>query len=211
MEYAKVILAVHVIAGVLCLLTGSLVFILKKGTAEHVKMGRAYYAAMSIVFVTSVYESAVKNNIFLLLIGIFSYYLVYTGILYNRNRSSDKMNLWNYTRIIFFAVIFLAMVLYGIYALIAGATALGVILLVFGGIGAFLSKTDIMFYILKKEIKARNFSVRSHLGRMTGSYIAAVTAFAVNNIHFLPTVVIWLLPTVLGFILISYYDRQYSR
>ena len=114
-------------------------------------------------------------------------------------------------RIIFFAVIFLAMVLYGIYALIAGATALGVILLVFGGIGAFLSKTDIMFYILKKEIKARNFSVRSHLGRMTGSYIAAVTAFAVNNIHFLPTVVIWLLPTVLGFILISYYDRQYSR
>ena len=166
---------------------------------------------MTIVFVTSVYVSAIKNNIFLLLIGIFSYYLVYTGILYNRNRSFEKMNLWNYTRIIFFAMIFLAMILYGIYALIAGAIALGIILLVFGGIGASLSKTDIFFYIMKKEQKGKNFSVRSHLGRMTGSFIAAVTAFAVNNIHFLPTVVIWLLPTVLGLILIAYYDRKYSR
>lgn len=211
MEYVKVVLIVHVIAGILSLLTGLLVFILKKGTSLHIQIGKAYYAAMTIVFVSSVYVSAVKNNIFLLLIGIFSYYLVYTGILYNRNRSAEKIGNWSYTRIIFFALIFLSMVLYGIYALIAGAYALGIILLVFGGIGGLLSKTDITFYILKKEQHAKNFSVRSHLGRMTGSYIAAVTAFAVNNVHFLPTVVIWLLPTVLGFGLISYYDRKYSR
>lgn len=211
MEYIKIVLSVHVIAGILSLLTGLLIFILKKGTSLHVNIGKTYYAAMTIVFVSSVYVSALKNNIFLLLVGIFSYYLVYTGILYNRNRTIEKMNAWNYSRIIFFAIIFLAMLIYGIYALIGGAYALGVILLVFGGIGGQLSKTDITFYVLKKENTAKNFAVRSHLGRMTGSYIAAVTAFAVNNIHFLPTVVVWLLPTVLGFGLISFYDRKYAR
>ena len=211
MEYVKVVLIVHVISGILSLLTGLLVFILKKGTSLHIQIGKAYYAAMTIVFVTSVYVSAVKNNIFLLLIGIFSYYLVYTGIFYNRNRTAEKIGNWSYTRIYFFALIFLSMILYGIYALTASAYALGIILLVFGGIGGLLSKTDITFYILKKEQNSKNFSVRSHLGRMTGSYIAALTAFAVNNLHFLPTVVIWLLPTFLGFGLISYYDRKYSR
>ena len=211
MEYVKAVLTVHVIAGILSLLTGLLVFILKKGTPLHVRIGKAYYAAMTIVFVSSVYVSALKNNVFLLLIGIFSYYLVYTGILYNRNRSAEKLNTWNYTRILFFALIFLSMLIYGTYALFIGAQSLGIILFVFGGIGAFLSRIDIVFYIFKKQEVKTNFSVRSHLGRMTGSYIAAVTAFAVNNIHFLPTVVIWLLPTVLGFILISYYDRKYAR
>jgi hypothetical protein len=43
---------------------------------------------------------------------------------------------------------------------------------------------------------------------MTGSDIAAITAFAGSNIHFLPMVVIWLLPTVIGMII--YYNKRYE-
>jgi uncharacterized membrane protein len=210
MEYVKSVLIVHVIAGALSLLTGLLVYLLKKGTSLHIRIGKIYYLAMSVVFITSIYVSLMKNNAFLFLIGIFSYYLVYTGILYNRNRSVGKTGPMDFIRILFFAIIFVSMILFGLYCLISGASGLGIILLVFGGIGGMLAKTDIYVYLLKKEVDKPNFWIRSHLGRMTGSYIAAVTAFAVNNIHFLPPIVIWLLPTAIGFFLIYFYDRKYS-
>jgi hypothetical protein len=46
---------------------------------------------------------------------------------------------------------------------------------------------------------------------MTGSYIAAFTAFLVNNTSFLTPLVVWLGPTVLGFGVIWYFSRPYQK
>jgi hypothetical protein len=50
-----------------------------------------------------------------------------------------------------------------------------------------------------------------HIGNMSGSYIASVTAFLVTAVKFLPPVVTWLGPTVIGVPLIIYTIRKYKR
>jgi hypothetical protein len=45
--------------------------------------------------------------------------------------------------------------------------------------------------------------LRRHIGMAIGSYIAATTAFLVNNITFNPAWVLWILPTIIGTLLIS--------
>lgn len=209
MDSLQLILWIHVIAGALALITGLFSFLLKKGGKGHVNFGKIYYFAMTIVFITSIYVSFMKNNVFLLLIGFFSYYLVYTGILYNRVRMVTKTAIVDYLRIFFFTLCFAAMIGIGVFAILKGNYSLSIVLMVFGSIGARLSYLDIQFFILKKARTQKNHWMKDHIGRMTGSYIAAFTAFAVNNIQFLPPLVIWLAPTVLGFGVIFYYNRKY--
>jgi uncharacterized membrane protein len=209
MDWIEKAMLLHVVAGALSLVTGLLVFVLKKGTSFHIRIGRVYFWSMALVFITSVYVSVMKNNLFLLLIGFFSFYLVFSGIEYNKIRSITKTTWKQYTHVFSFGACFLIMVLFGLYAVFTSQMALGIILLVFGGIGASLSWNDVKFYIFKRPREPRSW-MKEHIGRMTGSYIAAFTAFAVNNIHFLPPVVIWLLPTVLGTGVIIYYNRRYE-
>jgi hypothetical protein len=53
------------------------------------------------------------------------------------------------------------------------------------------------------------------MGGVIVSYIAAVSAFSVVNLHFLPTAVRWLWPSAIGvpgiFLWISYYQRKFAR
>jgi len=209
MDWIKIALVIHVASGALSLITGLLVFILQKGTAFHIRIGKLYFWCMTIVFISSIYVSIAKNNLFLLLIGFFSFYLVFSGIEYSKERTVTKTSVKHYLQVFSFASCFIIMLLLGIYATFKGNMALGIILLVFGGIGASLSLVDVKYYILKRP-RGSLIWMKDHIGRMTGSYIAAFTAFAVNNIQFLPTVVIWLLPTLIGTGVIIYYNKKYK-
>jgi len=50
---------------------------------------------------------------------------------------------------------------------------------------------------------------------MLGSYIAVVAAFSVVNFYFLPTLLRWLWPTMIGapgiFIWINYYQKKFRK
>jgi hypothetical protein len=50
-----------------------------------------------------------------------------------------------------------------------------------------------------------------HLRRMLAAYIATVSAFSVVNFSFLPPVVRWLWPTVIGTAGIALWKRYYRR
>jgi hypothetical protein len=65
--------------------------------------------------------------------------------------------------------------------------------------------------LLNKPATDQKVYLREHVGRMTGSYIAAFTAFLVNNASFLTPLVVWLGPTVLGFGVIWYFSRPYQK
>lgn len=206
----KALLVVHVFAGLLSLLTGMMEFILQKGTVFHKRIGKLYYLAMFIVFLTSVYVSITKGNWFLLLIGIFSFYLVQSGVRFNTYRVKNDLKLTDQFRVLFYGLSFVTMVLLGLISLKQNLS-LGIILLVFGGIGMSLIALESKYFLFKRPVHDKNIYMREHIGRMTGSYIAATTAFLVNNIRFLPTVVIWLAPTVLGFLVIFYFSRPYRK
>ena len=79
----------------------------------------------------------------------------------------------------------MTMVVLGLYSL-GTNLSLAIILLVFGGIGMSLALLESNYFLLKPPDLDSNIFMREHIGRMTGSYIAATTFFLVNNISFFP-------------------------
>jgi uncharacterized membrane protein len=204
------VLPLHVVLGFLSLITGLLVFLLKKGTSNHIQIGKVYFIAMLGVFLTSIWVSVLKGNLFLLLIGFFSFYLVHSGIRVNRFRKSGDVKLIDKIFTLFYGLCFLSMIGLALYGFFYGNRAMGIVLSVFGGIGLLLIKNEVRYYYLHFFPSNSDF-IKEHIGRLTGSYIAAFTAFAVNNVHFLPPVVIWLLPTVIGIFFIRKFSKPYQR
>lgn len=204
----EMILWIHVGAGILSLLFGLIVFILKKGDRRHVQIGNIYSLMMFVVFITATYVSIVKNNIFLLLIGFFSFYLVHSGLRVNAFRKTKTVRISDKFLTSIYAFLFAIILLFSFLEMINKKWGIAVILLVFGGTGAAQCFKDVRIYFLKKEMTSSAL-MRDHIGKMSGSYIAAITAFAVNNVSFLPPLIVWLSPTLLGTIAIVYFSRPY--
>ena len=206
----SVILWVHVLAGMLSLISGLIVFISRKGDKLHVLLGWLYSFFMFIVFVSGTYVSVLKDNLFLLLIGFFSFYMVHSGIQVNRFRESGRVGVLDRIFVVFYALIFLFIISISFLVSLKNNWTPAIILAVFGGLGASMSFTDIKIYFLKKEFSQKAL-IKDHIGKMCGSYIAAFTAFAVNNIHFIPSIIIWLAPTLFGTLLIIKFSKPYRE
>lgn len=200
----KLLLAVHVLAGNIALLSAAGAVIAKKGGRAHVWVGRAFAAGMTMIFLTSVPMTVMKPNLFLFLVALFNFYLVSTGWLRATNRTGVPTRLeWGIA--IGMAVAAAAMVGRGA-VMIAGVHGMGVVLLVFGLIGGVLALRDLAG--LRRQQFRGVERISSHLSRMLGGTIGAVTAFIVTNVRFEPAFVLWLLPSVALTPLIVYWGRR---
>lgn len=208
------LLILHIAAGATGLLTGTINLILRKGDKIHARWGRVFFYALMVAGFSGIGMSLIHPNYFLTIVGIFTVYMVGTGFRYIRLRlagvDNDPKPLdWMMTYSMALAgVLFLAL---GINALIQGIT-FGIVYIVFGTISLLFVRTDIKNY--RGKAKARNYWLLAHLQRMTGAYIAALTAFLVVNANllfaFVPGFVYWLLPTAILTPLIIRWSRKYS-
>ena len=82
-----------------------------------------------------------------------------------------------------------------------------VILTVFAIIGFIFSWRDLGLF--KNPIQLKNKWLKLHLGKMTGAYIASVSAFFVVN-QILPGIWNWFVPSIFGTIYISFWMRKVS-
>jgi hypothetical protein len=98
-------------------------------------------------------------------------------------------------------------IVFSIFYIIQG-DSFTIVYLVFGGIGFLFSFQDWKNFSGRSRIK--NFFLTTHIQRMTGSYIASVTAFLVVNNTVLPSVVAWLLPTAILTPFIVKWVRKYK-
>jgi len=199
--FYEIALVIHIISGFSALVAGLLAIISKKGKNLHLKTGSAFYYSMLLVAVTSVSISILKSNMFLLHIGIFSFFMVYSGHQSIKNKSL-KPGLIDWV-VFIIAVVNSAFMIY----------SLQVILIVFGGIGLSLAITDLRIFIsvLQKKEIAKNQWLLRHIGMMLGSYIATFTAFLVVSLNaFSYGWVVWLMPTIIGTPLIIYWTMKYS-
>ncbi len=73
-----------------------------------------------------------------------------------------------------------------------------------------LLRQDGQLFSGRKKIKGKAW-IRYHIGRISGAYLATITAFLVNNVHTDPEFVAWLLPTTIGVPAIVYFKRQYGE
>jgi hypothetical protein len=166
---------------------------------------------MSGVFVTAVVLSLAKNNIFLLLVGFFSYYLTVRGyrILYLKNLPAGQKATgvdWLITGVA--GLFILALTGWGIFLLTMGHS-MGIVAVAFAFIGSLFVRKDIRQFVRPPQEKMHWWY--GHISSMGGSYISAFTAFIVTNIQ-VPEYqwVLWLLPSVIGTVLILRTIRHYK-
>lgn len=202
MEIAyKIFLGIHILSGFTALVTGFIAIVAQKGAKVHKITGLTFFIGMIMVCVSAISISLMKENRFLLHIGIFSFYLVYSGYRSVRNKCLNP-SIMDWMLLFTAFVNCLVMVLSG-----------HLVLMVFGVLGASLAAQDAkLFYdiIRHKEILKSQWLLR-HISTMLGGYIATFTAFLVVNVSlesapWLP----WLLPTIIGTPLIAKWTRKYQ-
>ena len=204
----KTLLLAHVLTGGAGLFTGSLVMMLNKGTKNHFMLGKIFIISMVVSSIVGFAMSILHPNLFLLIVAVFTLYLLGTG---QRFLSLKKLGqgqkpaqidyLLTYSMLLFG----LGFVFYGIYLLVNG-NGFGSVLLVFGLISLLMTYKDFKLYSGKTKFK--NDWMLVHIQRMTGAYIASLTAFLVVNNSFLPAVLAWLLPTIIFTPLIIWHCKK---
>lgn len=216
--FTSILLIIHIIAGFAALATGFIAIITKKGKGWHIRSGRIYFWSMVIVAITALFLSAIRPNLFLLFISLFSFYLTWSG--YQAIRWKNKplpsgIHIFNKLLVpLFFAtgVIMIALSLASLSGIVRHQLLQqsSIILLVFGMIFAILTARELAMRF--GWISRNKFQwMFEHIQGMLAAYIATFTAFLVVNITFLPMVVVWLGPTVIGTPLIAYWVRKYKQ
>lgn len=208
----KSLLIVHISCGTLALFAAPVSIIATKGSNIHNLFGRIFFWCMTIVFVTAVIISIYKVIPFLLFIAFFSYYNIVAAyrILHLKGLHENQRpkpydwgiaatgSLFNLCLIVYSIVLFLDY----------GLNDFAILSAVFGIGGMFNVYRNTRLFIVKP--RDPRFWLRYHLGNMLGGFIAAVTAFSVNTISFLPTVGQWLWPAALGVPLIIFFVRKFK-
>lgn len=212
MSLYTVSLIIHVSCGFSALISGAFAMLLNRNTRKHKVAGKFYYYAMIGVFITMLPIYYLKGNqiLFLFLVGVFSLYLTLTG-----KRFLTLANKASNIRWYDYLVLSISMLAAG-YMLILGMltkSGFSILLLVFGGILMLNIVHDCRFIMkVKRGVKGLRKPVMNHVSRMGGAYIATFTAFTVNNLNgVLPGLIGWLLPTVVGTLLINLTMRRLKR
>src|SRR5689334_20575913 len=79
-------LAVHVLAGLTAVITGAIAALARKGSPRHIRAGRWYYRAITVVFATATALAAMRwaQDWYLLIVGVVAFTAATTGYLHRR-------------------------------------------------------------------------------------------------------------------------------
>jgi uncharacterized membrane protein len=205
----KVLLMLHIIGGGVGLLSGTINIIRKKGDKKHKLTGKFFLYGMLLSGLSALVLSVMHPNYFLFIVGVFTLYMVGTGERYLflrqlQNGQSPILLDWLLAgSMLIFGIAFMA---FGIKIYLQ-QEKFGLVFIVFGFISLRFVYTDWQNYTGK--IKDKNYWLLAHLQRMTGAYIASLTAFLVVN-KILPGIIVWLLPTLLLTPLIFSWSKKYQ-
>ena len=204
-------LYLHIAAGSIAFIAAPIALIVRKGAKSHRNWGKVYFWAMTVIAVTGIILSVLLSNIFLFCVAFFSYHLVASGYrwLYRKNPAKKVGRLdWAINGIA--GMFNLGLVAIGIFrAIREPQDAFAYISIVFGLLGVNFVRLNIKQYLHPPERKAN--WLFNHIGGMLGGYIATVSAFSAVNMHFLPTILQWLWPTILGVPLIYFFNAYYTK
>lgn len=201
------LLAAHVAAGSVALAAALVALAAAKGGGRHVRAGRVYAAAMALVCVTALPLALLAANVLLALIAVFSFYLVFAGWRFARNRSARPRPVdWAAAAVM--GLTGLGMWGYGT-ALFVHGSAQWVTMAVFGTIALAMGAADARFHRAGQGSGKRRLA--RHLTNMLAGTIATVTAVVVVNVDTRPVWLAWILPTIVITPLIVWWNVRVAR
>ena len=215
----KALLLSHVAAGLLVFFSGFINLLNPKGQKQHIVIGKIDVAGMTWVFLSAILViSFYRFSFFLLVIGVLSFYSTFTGYRVLKRKVPGDEKWYDWLASILTALFGIGLTSYGCWALYITSFThyLGYLSLGFG-VFTFLNGAKDLRFFIRQPKKEKLWWLHQHIGAMGGSYIAAVTAAAVQNgnlflaadssIKWLP----WVLPTVIGSPMISVFKRRYFK
>ena len=146
-------------------------------------------------------------SVFLLLIAFFSFYLVFAGWRFARNRSRRPQPI-DWCAVAIMGLTGLGMWGYAVVLALSG-TGNWVTMLVFGAIAVALSVADGLFFkqgLSTGRRPAAHLRIQRHLTNMMSGTIATITAVMVVNVSMNPVWLPWLLPTIVITPLITWWN-----
>lgn len=194
---------VHIAAGFTGFFVAPVALAVRKGGAAHRRWGLVFFWAMVVAGSTAIVGSQHIHSTFLLLTAVFSLYMAGFGYrsLFLKHLAWDaSVEAFDWTVAGVGLTVFLGTV---VYAVVTGNIPVGV----FGGIGAATAFRQLRGYANAGHW-TKNQWLLNHISGFVASYIAAVSAFSVTSLHFIPGVISFLWPTVLGVPLIIWWHRR---
>lgn len=207
----NIFLILHIVGGTIGLLTGLINIIRKKGDKPHKLVGRMFYYSMLTAGGSSLVLSNLHPSLFLFMVGVFTLYMVVSGQRYLKHKQevshADKQIDWAVTLFMLLAgLLFIGIGISGVVR----ENYFGIVYIVFGGLGLLFVRQD--YYNFRGKSILRNYWQVGHLQRMTGAFIASLTAFLVVNSKYIPDIfpgfLYWILPTIILTPLIIKWSRK---
>lgn len=197
----RILVVVHVIAGFSALLTGLLAMLSAKGGRAHRVSGKIYFWSMVVSCATALTVGVLFHKWFFFFLAFITFESAARGyrILSRKQiHAPQAPGFRDWLLVLVNAAMSAGIIGWGLRIMLAGGT-FGIVALVFGLLGLFVSY-DYYRTFNRKAPDAEHW-LRMHIRGMSISYIAATTAFLVNNDNwfpFIPPVLLWLLPSMIG-------------
>ena len=205
-----ILLAIHIFSGAVALLAALVALVTAKGRVYHVWAGRVYALGMTSVFITALPLAFLGADWFLLFIAFFSFYLVFAGWRFARNRRGQPHSV-DWAAVVIMGLTGLGMEGYAVVKALDGDSQ-WVTLTLFGAIALVQCVTDGFFY-RSSAVTAVKYAKRisRHLTNMLAGTIATVTAVLVVNVDTNPVWIVWIAPTIAITPLIVWWNLRVMR
>lgn len=207
-QFFSIFITFHAMGGFISLIAGTIAVIATKGNRWHKKSGMIFYYGMMVAGISGIAASLIPEHQspFLFVVGLFSIYLVLSGYRALRFKGVRKQQQLFGDKIIAWSMLLIGFGMMGFGgSWVMSGRVMGWVLIVFGTIGLANAFGDLR--AMRNLRGLRKKSLRLHIGKISGAYIAAFTAFFVTN-NVLPALLSWLLPTLFGIFFIGYWLRK---
>ena len=196
----------HIIAGFIGFFVAPVALATRKGGPAHRLWGKVFFGAMTVAGLTALAGAQHIHSLFLFLTAIFSLYMAGFGYrsVFLKHLAWDARVPWlDWLTAGLGLAVFLGMVAYG-------AWVRNIPVVVFGSIGGFTSFRQLRGYARAGKWSKKQWLL-NHISGFIAAYIAAVSAFSVTSLKFIPFPLNFLWATLVGVPIIIWWQRRVGK
>lgn len=210
MDLADLILNVHIGVAIIAVATGTVAVISRKSQYSHKTFGKMYVISIIATAATAFALMSIPGywNSIMFLVGLFNVYFAVSGyrsLALKTVFTMERVSWWDKSISITMFFIAMAMFYHGIFSITEG-DMWGYVLIIYSAFGVLNVYRDFKLY------NTREFGtftwMQFHATKMIGSYIGAVTAVCVTQLHEHMGLITWFLPSVLGLMYMAYWIKK---
>ena len=218
-EFILRVLFLHVVFGVIALISGAIALFAEKGKPWHLKSGKIYFWAMTLVFITGIIVAGYRFNRFLFLIAFLSYYTAFAGVRFlklKKLHKGQRPKWYDWAAGLLNGLVNAVFLGLGLSYFFpfgwVNSQTMALMSIGFGLGGLVLSYTNLKPFIVKPTESYHWYL--AHLGNMSGGYIATFTAFVStisSRIDFPYPVLAFIAPAIIGIPLLIFWMNHEEK